>query len=180
MEIYFVTGNQNKFEEAQSIIPTLQQIEIDLLEIQEMDAKLIIQEKLKEAFKHKQAGFIVEDTSLYLDCLNGLPGPLIKWFLKTIGNEGLAKIANKLGNANATATTLIGYAKDISDIHYFEGSIKGTITSPRTNGSFGWDPIFQPENSTRTFAEMTKEEKNAISMRKIAFTKLKTFIESNP
>ncbi len=73
MEIYFITGNKNKFEEAKSVIPELQQLDIDLPEIQEIDAKTIIKAKLAEAFRYKQSEFIVEDTSLYLDCLNGLP-----------------------------------------------------------------------------------------------------------
>jgi non-canonical purine NTP pyrophosphatase (RdgB/HAM1 family) len=180
MEIYFITGNKNKFEEAKSVIPELQQLDIDLPEIQEIDAKTIIKAKLAEAFRHKQSEFIVEDTSLYLDCLNGLPGPLIKWFLKTIGNDGLARLANSSGNAKAEAKTMIGFAKSIDDVHYFEGSLDGTIVSPRGDTSFGWDPIFQPEGSLKNFAEMSGEEKNAISMRKIAFTKLKQFIEPNP
>ncbi len=71
---------------------------------------------------------------------------------------------------------MIGFAKSIDDVHYFEGSLDGTIVSPRGDTSFGWDPIFQPEDSLKNFAEMSGEEKNAISMRKIAFTKLKQFI----
>jgi len=63
MELYFVTGNKNKFEEAKSVIPDLQELAIDLPEIQETDPKL------RGALKHKNGGLIVEDTSLYFDCL---------------------------------------------------------------------------------------------------------------
>jgi inosine triphosphate pyrophosphatase len=178
MEIYFITGNKNKFEEAKSVMPDLQQLDIDLPEIQEVDARAIIKEKLLEALKHKQAGFIVEDTSLYCDCLSGLPGPLIKWFLKTIGNDGLYKIVNGFGNPKAQAKTMIGYARADDDIHYFEGVVEGTIVAPRGETNFGWDPIFQPAGQERTFAEMSKEEKNTISMRRMAFEKLKEFIDS--
>ena len=179
MEIYFITGNKNKFEEAKSVIPEIQQLEIDLPEIQEVDAKLILKEKLTEALKHKRAGFVVEDTSLYFDCLKGLPGPLIKWFLKALGNEGLAEMASKLGNLNATATTIVGYAKDTNTIRYFEGTLRGKIVPPRGDNGFGWNTIFQPEGYTKTFGEMTMDEKNSMSMRKVAFTNLKNFIESN-
>jgi len=88
MEIYFVTGNKNKFEEIKSIIPELIQLDLEVPEIQELDAKEVIKFKLTEAVKIHQGRFIVEDTSLYLDCLKGLPGPLIKWFMKTIGGKG--------------------------------------------------------------------------------------------
>jgi non-canonical purine NTP pyrophosphatase (RdgB/HAM1 family) len=175
--IYFITGNKNKFEEARAIVPELEKLEIDLPELQEIDAKKIIEEKLKEALKHKKGEFVVEDTSLYLEALNGLPGPLIKWFLQTIGNKGIYNLAKKLGNNKAEAKTIIGYTKSEKEIHFFEGSIKGEIVYPNAATSFGWDPIFKPQGLDKSFAEMSGEEKNKISMRKIAFSKLKEFLE---
>ena len=177
MALYFITGNKNKFSEVKAIIPNVEQLDIDLPEIQDIDAKKIIRAKLLEALNYKQAEFIVEDTSLYLECLNGLPGPLIKWFMKTIGNGGLFNIAEKLGNNKAEAKTIIGYAKNPKEIYYFEGSVKGKIVSPRGKSGFGWDPIFQPEGFSKSFAELTPEEKNKISMRRIALSKLKEFLE---
>jgi len=102
MKLYFITGNKDKFEEVRSILTNIEQLDIDLPEIQEIDAKVIIKAKLLQALNHKEAEFILEDTSLYLDCLNGLPGPLIKWFMKTIGNEGLFNIIEELQNAYPT------------------------------------------------------------------------------
>jgi len=51
--------------------------------------------------------------------------------------------------------------------------VKGTIVEPRGETNFGWDPIFQPEGYTKTFAEMSADEKNSLSMRKLAAEKLK-------
>lgn len=175
MTLYFITGNKGKFEEAKSILGNIEQLDIELPEIQEIDARKIIRVKLLEALNHKKGEFFVEDTSLYLDCLKGLPGPLIKWFLKTIGNEGLYKITEKLGNNRAEAKTIIGYAKD-REIHFFEGSANGKIVSPKGTG-FGWDPIFQPDGFSKTFGEMSKDEKNQISMRRMALNKLKDYLE---
>lgn len=176
MSLYFLTGNINKFSEAQVILGEVEQLDVDLPELQDIDAKLIIGAKLSEALKHHQGGFIVEDTSLYLDCLNGLPGPLIKWFLQTIGNEGLANLAVKLGNDRANAKTLIGYAKNPEEIYFFEGEVTGRIVSPSGETNFGWDPIFIPEGSDKTFAQMSKEEKNSLSMRRVALNKLRDFL----
>jgi len=173
MNLYFITGNKNKFEEVKSILPNVEQLDINLPEIQDIDAKNIIKAKLLEALKHKNGEFIVEDTSLYLDCLGGLPGPLIKWFMKTMGNEGLYNLVEKLGNKKAEAKTIIGYAKNSDEIHYFEGCIKGEIVLPRGDSGFGWDPIFQPNKLDKSFAELTQEEKNNISMRRVAVNKLK-------
>ena len=119
---------------------------------------------------------IVEDTSLYFDALNGLPGPLIKWFLKTIGTDGLYEIASKLGNTRAQAKTIIGYAKDANHIEFFEGVIEGEIVAPAGDGGFGWDPIFKPSGYDKTFGQMSRPEKNSFSMRKIAFEKLRNHL----
>lgn len=176
MTLYFITGNKNKFDEVKTILGNVEQLDIDLPEIQEIDAKNIIRAKLLEALNHKEGKFIVEDTSLYLDCLKGLPGPLIKWFLKTIGNDGLANLAEKLGNNKAEAKTIIGYAKNRDEIEFFEGSISGKVVAQTGSSGFGWDPIFQPNGFDKTFAEMTSGEKNKVSMRKIAVEKLKEFL----
>jgi non-canonical purine NTP pyrophosphatase (RdgB/HAM1 family) len=175
--IYFITGNKGKLAEAKAILGDnkIEGLDIDLPEIQEIDAHEIIKAKLAEAEKHQKGEFIVEDTSLYLDALNDLPGPLIKWFMKTIGNDGLAKIAEKFEDSKAQARTLVGYSDKKGRVEFFEGIIEGDITSPKGTG-FGWDPIFQPNGYNKTFGEMDSEEKNKISMRKIAFEKLKKYL----
>jgi inosine triphosphate pyrophosphatase len=175
--LYFITGNQNKLQEAKMILGDVEGYEIDLPEIQEINPKRIIEAKLKEGLKHKKGQFIVEDTSLYLDALNGLPGPLIKWFLKTIGGEGLYNIAKSLNNLNAQAITMIGYAKDEQQMVYFEGVVNGLIVPPKVQTDFGWDNIFQPEGFGMSFAEMGSTAKNAISMRRQALEKLKEYLE---
>jgi inosine triphosphate pyrophosphatase len=175
--IHFITGSKNKFAEMKAIFDQLEQLEIDLPEIQDIDAHKIIQAKLEEALKHTKESLIVEDTSLYLDALQGLPGPLIKWFLKTMGNEGLFKIADALGNYGAEAKTIIGYTDGSGKIEFFEGSVRGKIVEPRGEMRFGWDPIFQPEGMVKTYAELSsEEEKNKVSMRRIATEKLKAHL----
>jgi len=176
MHLYFITKNKAKFNEVKTMLADIEQLEIELPEIQEIDAKMLVRRKLLEALKYKKAEFIIEDTSLYLDCLNRLPGPLIKWFIQAIGNKGLFDIADRFDNDKAEARTIIGYARGPTEINFFEGSIKGRIVSPRGRSIFGWDPVFQPEGFSKTFAEMTQAEKNFVSMRRIALDKLKEFI----
>jgi len=180
MTIYFITGNENKFKEANEILNTnLEQIDIDLTEIQELDAKAVIRAKLLEATKlTNKSSFIIEDTSLYFEGLNNMPGPLIKWFLKSVGNEGLYKMAKTFNNYKATATTYIGYLQE-DEIKFFKGEIKGTIVEPQGENGFGWDKIFVPEGFNKTFAQMTDDEKNSLSMRKLAFEELREEIKIN-
>jgi non-canonical purine NTP pyrophosphatase (RdgB/HAM1 family) len=175
-KIIFITGNKGKLKEAQSIILEIKAKDIDLPEIQEIDAKKVIEAKLLEAYKHHKGEYIVEDTSLYLDCLNGLPGPLIKWFLQQLGNNGIYNLVRKYKTSKAQAKTIVGYINKAGKVKYFEGIIKGKIVKPKGKG-FGWDPIFQPNGFSKTFGQMTSEEKNRISMRKKALTKLKRFMQ---
>ncbi len=172
MPLYFITGNKNKLAEVQSVLPDIEQLDIDLPEIQALDAHEIIKAKLVAAREHHQGNFIVEDNSLYLDGLNGLPGPFIKWFLKTVGNVGLYEMAKAFNNFKAQAKVIIGYSDVDGNVEFFEGVTPGTIVAPRTEG-FGWDPIFMPDGYDKTFAELGIDIKNQISMRKQAAEKLK-------
>ncbi len=177
MKIYFITSNEGKFKDAKSIIPEIEKMEIDLPEIQEINPKKIIEAKLIEANKQKKGRFIISDASLYLEAIPGLPGPLIKWFEKTIGNLGLFQLAKNMGNFGAYAKVIVGYMDDRDKINYFEGEIKGKIVKPRGSNGFGWDEIFQPNGFKKTFAEMTFEEKNKISHGRIALEKLKEYLK---
>lgn len=177
--LYFITGNRNKFEEIKSVFPKIEQLDMDLPEIQEIDAKKIIEAKLLEALNHLEGEFVVEDSSLYLDCLSGFPGPLAKWLLKAIGNKGLVELTEKMGNNRAESKTIIGYAKNSNEIYFFEGGVSGQIVTARGIDNFGWDPIFQPDGYIKTFGEMDEEEKQSLKMRRVAALKLKEFLETN-
>lgn len=177
MTILFITGNQDKLREVRALIPDVQGADMDLAEIQEIDAQKIITAKLAEAQKHHSGTFIVEDTSLYLDAMNGLPGPLVKWFVKAVGIEGIYQLTESFKSTRATARTLIGMADEDGSIHFFEGSITGTLVPPRGTDGFGWDALFQPDGYEKTFAEMTPEEKSRCSMRKRAVEGLRQHLE---
>ena len=175
-QILFITGNKDKLHEVRALIPTVQGVDMDLTEIQEIDAHKIIAAKLAEAQRYQSGSFIVEDTSLSLDAMNGLPGPLVKWFIQAVGVLGVYKLTDSFESTRATARTLIGYAEE-GDIHFFEGSISGILVPPRGTHGFGWDAIFQPDGYEKTFAEMTLEEKSACSMRKKAVEGLQQYLE---
>ena len=176
--LYFITGNKFKFNEVQHFFPEIRRLDIDLPEIQEVDAKKIVAHKLQAALEHHSGPFIIEDTSIYLNCLNDLPGPLGKWFEKSLGDEKLASICIQLNDTRARCTTIIGYARNRQDVRFFEGSIEGNLVQPRGDRSFGFNAIFQPQGLSKTFGEMTIAEKNKISMRGIALKKLKEYLKN--
>jgi inosine triphosphate pyrophosphatase len=177
--IYFVTSNAGKFREMSLELPNIEQLSLDLAEIQSLDPRAVIEHKLTQVAATRKGQFIVEDTSLSLQCLGGLPGTLIKWFEKAIGVEGIAEVCLKYEDHTAVARTTIGYRDLEGHVHYFSGEQRGQIVAPRgTKNIFGWNSIFQPNGSDETFAEMTPAEKNKISMRAIAARKLKDHLES--
>lgn len=180
MTLYFATGNKNKFSEVKSMLGNieLEMLEIYLPEIQEVDLEEVVKAKLSETLKHCRGPVIVEDTGLYLECLSGLPGPLIKWFEERMGLQGIYDMCKKLGEDAAVARTIIGYAESQNKIFFFEGKIKGKIVPPRKGKGFGWDAIFIPEGHDKAFSEMSSEEKNSVSMRWKALSALKEFLES--
>lgn len=180
MPLKFITGNANKFEEVRTVLGgvPLEQVSIDLPEIQSLDAREVIRQKLLAAQRYERGEYIVEDTSLYLSCLNyQLPGPFIKWFEKGITNDGIVRLAGKMGDDKARAAVIIGYIDAAGDIAFFEGALEGKIVPPRGDKDFGWGPIFQPDGSAKTFGEIERDEKHAISMRGIAARKLKEFLK---
>jgi inosine triphosphate pyrophosphatase len=178
MHLYVITGNTNKFLEVAEILDEVTQINLDLPEIQEIDPHKVIREKLLDALKHHKGALIVEDTSFFLDCLPGLPGPLFKWFEKTIGAQGVYEIAKRFNSFGASAKSCVGLAKSEDEIFFFEGEIRGKVVPPTKGEGFGFDFIFQPEGYTKTFAQLGRAEKNNFSHRRIALNKLKDFLDT--
>jgi len=179
--LYFITGNRNKFREAQLIVGrNFQQLDMDLPEIQEINAEKIIAAKLAEASKYKKGEFLVDDVSLYLDCLGGkLPGPLVKWFLSSIGEKGIYQIAKNSENYNCQVKVVLGYKDKKGQVRYFDVVESGRVVCPRGKSGFGWDRIFQPLNSFKTYAQMTSEERTKNKIRFKALRKFKKYLDKN-
>ncbi len=177
MKIYFITGNKNKLKEAQEIIPYIEGLSANLTEIQSLDSDEIIKHKLEEAKKlFPNKNLIVDDTSLYFECLNyKLPGPFIKFFLEVLKLDGLFNLVNYYKNNKAFVKCSIGLFID-GKIEFFQSVVKGQIVQSRGETNFGWDPIFLPEGYDITYAEM-ENEKNKISHRKLVLEQLKIYLE---
>ena len=175
MGLYFITGNKGKVKTAKSVFPDLRQVDIELPEIQELNSKQIIEEKLREASKNSNEKLICDDASLEIKCLNGFPGPLIKWFLKALKPQGIYEIV-KDKDKKAICRITIGYA-DGNNILFFEEIMNGEIVSPRGDNGFGFDCLFKPDGYDKTLAEMSFKEKSSISIRTKALLKLKQYLD---
>jgi ribokinase/non-canonical purine NTP pyrophosphatase (RdgB/HAM1 family) len=187
-KITFVTGNKKKLEEVQQILSGGKAFEIvnaklDLPELQGDPIEISI-EKCKLAAKTVKGPVFTEDTSLCFNALNGLPGPYIKWFLEKCGHDGLNQMLDGFSNRSAYAQTIVAFTYGSDEVvHIFDGRTDGRIVKARGKLDFGWDPIFEPMEGQgeicKTYAEMTREEKNAISHRAKSFAKFKEFLWNN-
>ncbi len=175
--ILFITGNLNKLQEAREI---LKEYEIDSYNIKlpelQGSIKDIITHKAKYASRKLNKTIIVEDTSLCFTAINDLPGPYIKDFITKLGNKKLPLLLKAFKDKRAKAICSIGYCEPKKEPKIFQGTTYGTIVNPKGRSKFGWDPIFKPNRKKQTFAEMTKNEKNAISHRRKALEKLNTYL----
>lgn len=113
--------------------------------------------------------------------MNGLPGPYIKWFLAKCGHDGLNQMLVGFDSKTAYAQTVFALTLGPNEpVVVFDGQTRGKIVPPRGALDFGWDPIFEPhEGKGKTYAEMTKDEKNAISHRSRSLAKLCEYLVDN-
>jgi len=175
--IAFVTSNKHKLKEAKAILPNIFMLELKLFEIQSLDPKEVLAWKVSQIENIIDLPFIVEDTSLFLECFNyKAPGPLVKFFLEAFSLAELYHWASLKNKFKAKAITLVAFKKKGSRIKLFKGETKGFLVKPTCRSSFGWDPIFMPVGCSKTFAEMSKEGKNSVSMRGRALNKLRLFL----
>ena len=174
MHLAIASGNTNKVREIQAILgQPVEQVKLDLSEIQAVEVAEVIRHKARAAFALTGQPVLVEDTGLYFHAWNGLPGALIRWFMDSVGNEGLCRMLDAFPDRSATARTCLGYF-DGREEHVFTGEIGGSIAlHPRGETGFGWDAIFIPAGWETTFGQGTSAEKDAISMRKLAVEELR-------
>ena len=139
-------------------------------------------EKANHIYDEFKMNCFSEDTGLEIEALNGAPGAMSARYAgeEKDADENMNKVLSELKTVthrNARFRTVIALVIDGKEFLY-EGFINGTIANEKkgTNG-FGYDPIFQPEGFTKTFAEMNADEKSTISHRARAFAKMKEFLE---
>jgi XTP/dITP diphosphohydrolase len=144
-------------------------------EIQSDNISEIAENCASNAFNLCRIPLIVEDAGLFIDALEGFPGPYSAYVYRTIQNKGILKLMENIQNRKATFCSAIVFYSQETGSQFFEGKTEGEITfterSNNDNSGFGFDPIFQPEQSKKTFAEMPLEEKNYVSHRAKAVNK---------
>lgn len=190
MELLFATHNKNKAIEINRLLGTNVQL-ITLseagitTELAETGATLHenAMQKAQQAFALTGQNCFADDTGLEVEALQGAPGVYSARYAGTPKNDvaNMDLLLQNLGsntNRKACFKTIICLLLN-QQYHYFEGVLNGTIThKPIGNGGFGYDPIFMPDGFNKTLAELTLDEKNAISHRAKAFESMREFLVS--
>jgi len=189
-QLVFATNNKHKLAEVQAMINGL----FNLQSLADIHCEEDIPEtantfegnaslKSEYVLKHYKLGCFADDSGLEVRALNDEPGVYSARYSGTRDMEQnidllLAKLGDNL-NRQASFRTVISLR--LAREHYlFEGRINGHITTERRGeDGFGYDPIFVPDGYSKTFAEMTANEKNSISHRSIAINKLVSFLKNH-
>ena len=189
LQLIFATNNQHKLKEIKLILNS----EVTILSLKDIDCSEKLPEtssslrgnalqKANYVFEKYGVNCFADDTGLEIDALSGRPGVYSARYagLQASDSDNVAKVLNEMkGVENRTAIfkTVIALITD-REQKTFEGMIEGEITNePKGTSGFGYDPVFIPAGSTRTFAEMSEEEKNGMSHRARALEKLIVYLK---
>lgn len=192
MKLVIATANQNKAKEIQALIPD----SIEILSLNDIHCTEEIPEtqstiegnasqKAFYVFEKYQQNCFADDTGLEIEALNGQPGVISAMYAgeSKNANDNMDKVLfemKEIGNRKARFKTVISLVINGKELQ-FEGVVNGTILTEKKGGSgFGYDPIFLPEGSSKSFAEMELSEKNRISHRARAVNKLVEYLKGLP
>ena len=191
MQLVFASNNPNKIAEIQDLVPST----IKILSLKEIGCTEDIPETsdtiegnaiLKANYVTEKYGYncFADDSGLEIDYLNGAPGVYSARFAGEHKNDkdNIQKVLTELKeieNRKAQFKTVIALNID-NQQNLFTGIITGTITKTEKGiNGFGYDPVFQPNNYSVTFAEMNQAEKSSISHRGQAVAQLLNFLNKN-
>ncbi|MEE1098334.1 MAG: RdgB/HAM1 family non-canonical purine NTP pyrophosphatase [Alistipes sp.] len=190
MKILFATNNKHKFEEVQAVLGEGFELvtpqEVGITEDIPEDSPTLEGNALQKArFLNEKTGLdcFADDTGLEVEALGGAPGVHSARYATdghdfAANNRLLLKNMEGIGNRRARFRTVIALILEKKE-YLFEGIVNGHIAQCESGmKGFGYDPLFIPEESNLSFAEMTAAEKNAISHRGRAVRKLEKFLKS--
>lgn len=190
MKLIFATNNQHKIEEVSKVIGsgfqllTMEQTGINTEIPEPYDTiKENASAKSKTIFSMTGHNCFSEDTGLEVEALNGEPGVHSARYAgeSRSSDDNIKKLLKNLEphkNRQARFLTIISLILNGKEF-FFDGICNGQILySPKGTGGFGYDPVFVPDGETRSFGEMSLEEKTYFSHRRKATDKLVTFLQN--
>lgn len=183
VRLVLVTTNKGKVEEFEAVFSEyglrFRWEPMPTLELQSTDLRRVAAFSAEYAYRTLREPVVVEDAGLFIEALNGFPGPYSSYAYKTIGVEGVLRLMEGVKERGAKFLSAIAFYSPLTELKVFTGEVEGWIArEPRGSSGFGFDPIFVPrEGDGRTFAEMSVEEKNRFSHRARAARKFAEWVK---
>lgn len=178
--ISFVTTNAGKFREVSARLAddgikivhedrSYPEVQTDRLEKVVRFAATVLDDQIP-------GDYLIDDSGLFIDRFGGFPGVYSSYVYKRLGCAGVLKLLDGGGERGAVFETVL-LLRQGGTHEVFHGEVRGTIADrERGKAGFGFDPIFIPDASAKTFAEMTVGEKNAVSHRSRAVEALVAYL----
>ncbi|MDA4128002.1 MAG: RdgB/HAM1 family non-canonical purine NTP pyrophosphatase [Thaumarchaeota archaeon] len=168
--VSFATSNEHKFREAALILSdfglSVTRIAEKGTEIQSDNVGAIAAFAARQTSSALGLPLVVEDTGLFIDSLDGFPGPYASPVYKKMGLGGVLLLLKNESNRGARFESGVAFCEPEKEAKIFVGSLEGSIAkTPAGVGGFGFDPIFIPEGSDKTLAELSLDEKCSLSHR---------------
>ena len=182
MNINLVTSNLGKVEELTYILKPfghkVSQLKVECPEIQASTLEEVVDFGLDWLGAKKiQTPFIIDDAGIFVEALENFPGVYSRYVYDTIGLQGILKQMESIVDRVTRFKCVLGLMLEDGSKHKFVGECKGNlIHEMRGTGGFGYDPIFIPDGYTKTFSELSSEEKNEVSHRGRAMHQLIDFL----
>ena len=178
-KVTFITGNPSKAKYFADLVGKhIDHQPADVPEIQSLNLAEVVELKARAAYEQLTTPVIIEDTGLVINSLGKLPGPFIKWFEKELGLEKICRLADASKDRTAVAGAAFAYF-DGTEMKVFESSLSGKIPqSPIGKEGFGWNPIFIPDGSDQTLAQMDDATFKEFYVQIKPFDQVKDFLES--
>ena len=176
MDVSLVTTNGGKVAEIRALLPGVHVHWVDraLVEPQADSLEEVAREKLRQVPRTR--GFVLlEDSGLFIESLHGFPGVYSSHIYRIWKFEPILRLLR--GRSRAATFRTVAGIRHGRQIRFFTGECRGEITPrPRGTGGFGFDPIFRPSGSRRTFGEMSVSEKSRFSHRARAMRKVAQYL----
>ena len=176
MNIRFVTSNEGKAAEVRAMLEPLgfavERVNTTYPELQVETLEAVVNYGLEWMSSRVEPPFIIDDSGLFIAALKGFPGVYSAHAYKTLGWQGILRLLEGAEDRSARFECCAGLMID-GKRHIFTGVTEGSISeAPRGESGFGFDPVFIPNGTSMTFAEMDHSVKNRISHRGRAFSAL--------
>ena len=181
MELLFATSNHHKVKEANAVAAgfglEFEQVNVLYPEVRADAVGRVAEEGAKYVYNQMKKPIIVEDSGLFIDAFDGFPGAYSAYVFHKLGCAGILKLMDGAADRKARFVSAIGYC-DRRGVKVFEGVVEGFIAGEaRGSEGFGYDPLFKPHDSPKTFAEDPKH-KGEVSHRRKATEQLCRYLKT--